>query len=112
MDLHLGTAVAERRSRLADVCGDVAGPEQTPVQLRRRDVADHGAAGTDHLTAGRADAGGPPTCGEDALDIRFAAAGAAVVLDQPHERVDEPRAAAARDRHAPGLDRDARSRGS
>ena len=33
-------------------------------------------------------------------------AGAAVILDQPDERVDEARAAAARNRHAAGLDRE------
>ena len=43
---------------------------------------------------------------EDTLDVAARLAGAAVIVDQPDERVDEPRAAAARNRHPTRLDRE------
>ena len=104
VDLHLGAAVAEAAARGGDGVRRVA--EQAAVELRRRDVRDHGARRADRLAVGGADADGGAVAHDDRLDLGARPARAAVVLDQPHERVGEARAAAARDRHAALLDGD------
>ena len=101
VDLHLGAAVAEA------AFASSSWPSSRPaVELGRRDVRDHRARGRDLLAAGEPHAGRLAVADEHALDVAPGLAGAAVILDQPHERIDEPRAAAARDRHAALLHRD------
>ena len=56
MDLHLGAPVAEAAARRGDGVGRVA--EQAAVELRRRDVRDHGARRADRLAVGGAHADG------------------------------------------------------
>ena len=106
VDLHLGAAVAEAPAALGGRPADHA-VEQPSVQLRRRHVRDHRARRADLLAAGEPHACRAALAHEHALDVAPGLAGAAVILDQPHERVHEPRAAAARDRHAALLDREA-----
>src|SRR5438874_92935 len=100
VDLHLGPAEAESLPRLADVSGKL---EQPAVELRRRDVADHGTACRDGFAVGETDSTPTAVVDEDALDVGLGSASAAVVADQPHERVHESRTAAARNGHSGGL---------
>ena len=80
--------------------------DQAAVELGRRDVGDHRARSRDLLAAGEADTGRLPVAYQHALDVAAGLAGAAVVLDQPHECIDEPSAAPARDRHPAFLNGD------
>ena len=73
--------------------------DQAAVELGRRDVRDHRARSRDLLAAGEADTGRLPVAYQHALDVAAGLAGAAVILDQPHECVHKPSAAPARDRH-------------
>ena len=103
VDLHLRAAVAEPLRRDSDRV-----VEQPPVELRRRHVADHRPRGADRLAAYGAHADGAVRSTAPPRPRRRLEA-AAVLADQRRERVGEPCAAAARDRHAALLHRDARS---
>src|SRR5205085_4714712 len=90
VDLHLRAAVAE---------GHLRSPEEALVELRRRDVRDDRARGADLVSVFEPDSGGGAVPDEHPLDIAPGLTEAAVIADQRDERVDEPRPAAARDRH-------------
>ena len=79
VDLHLGAAVAEA------LCQLLVAVDQAAVELGRRDVGDHRARSRDLLAAGEADTGRLPIAYQHALDVAAGLAGAAVILDQPHE---------------------------
>ena len=64
-------------------------------------------AARDLLAVGEAHALAPARRARAPLDVAAGLAGAAVILDQAHERLHEPRAAAARNRHPALLHRDA-----
>ncbi len=98
MDLHLGAAVAKEARAFTHRGGHGLVGEQPLVQLRRRDVCDDGALGGDALAAGETHADSAPTANEHALDVLARLAHAAVIADQPHERVGKFRSAAARNR--------------
>ena len=104
MDLHLGAAVPELPAALGDRRRRLTF-EQAPVELRRRHVRDHGAAGRDGFAAGEPDADRLAVAYENALDVPARFANPPVVADQLHERIGQPRAAAARDRHPALLNR-------
>ena len=96
VDLHLGAAVPEAASALAERRRDLDLGEEPLVQLRRRHVRDHRAARVDPLAVRQHDAGRAPRPDVDALDVAPGLARAAVVADQLHER----RRAASRRRRA------------
>ena len=105
MDLHLGAAVAEaaaglRRRRPAGRRG--AGRRAGSASRSRSPRA---AASNVSPAVVRTPVAAP-SLHEDRVDLGVRPAGAAVVLDQPHERVGEPGAAALRHRHPALLDRD------
>ncbi len=106
MDLHLGAAVAEAARTLGHGRRHLALVEQPLVELRRRHACDDGALRGDEVAACEADAHGSTMPDEHPVDVLPCLADAAAVADQPHERLGELRAAAARDRHAALLHRD------
>ena len=101
MDLHLRAAVAEAAAELLVTF------EQPAVKLSGRHVRDHCATGAQLLAAGKAHAARAPVLDQHLADVAARLAYATAVLDQAHERVHEPRPAAARDRHAALLDGEA-----
>ena len=105
MDLHVGAPVPEPPAALAEGRRRLFF-EQAPVELRGCHVCDHCFGGRHGLAAREADADRLAFAHEDALDIPPRLADAAVVANQLHERVDEPRPAPSRDRHPALLDRD------
>ena len=104
VNLHLGAAETEALSGFADLGRDVAGPEQTSVQLGRCHVADDSTSGVENTSVRQTHAGRTAAGDDDALDVLARLARAAVILDQPDERVHEARTTAARDGHPAGLD--------
>src|SRR5205814_1629748 len=98
VDLHFRAAVAEAPTEL------VVTLEQTPVELGRGHVGDDGTAGAKLLAVRNAHASRAAVLDEDALDVPSPLARPAMVLDQPHERLDQARTPAARDRHPALLD--------
>ena len=87
--------------------GTVASASRSPVELGRRDVADHRPLGAHLLAGGEPDAVRAARADEHALDVGAGARLAARVLDDADERLHEPRAAAAGHRHPAELERDA-----
>src|SRR5206468_8677429 len=75
---------------------------QRAVQLRRRHVADHRAAGADGASVGDSHA-----AARDPLDLRAGLAGPSLLPDVRDECIGEPLTAAARYRHTALLDGDA-----
>src|SRR6185312_16136111 len=76
------------------------------VELRRCDVADDCSVRTDGVAAYQPYSGRTTRLDEDSLNVTVGLANAAVISDQAHERIDQPRAAAARNRHAARFDRE------
>ena len=96
----------EAAARRRDLRRHVVVAQQPLVELRRRDVADHGRSAAHRPAVREPDADGRPVLDDHTLDVAARLARAAVVPDQRHERVDEARAAATRNRHPALLDRD------
>ena len=100
VDLHLGAAVPEALGALPDRLRNAGAGEEPSVERLRKHVAEDGPRGSDGLTVDGLHADGAAVPDQHALHLGIGLADAAVVADQGHEGVDEPRPAAARDRHA------------
>ena len=106
VNLHVAAAEAETLGGLGDPGRNIDRIEQPPVELRRCDVADDCTLRTDGVAAYEPYSGRTTRLDENSLNVPAGLANAAVISNQAHERIDEPRAAAAGNRHAAGFDRE------
>src|SRR5207247_9234372 len=96
VNLHVAAAEAEALGGFGNLGRNIGAIEQAPVELRRRDVADDCTLGSDRVAVDQPDSGGTTAFDENSLHVTVGLANATVISDQADERIDEPRAAAAR----------------
>jgi hypothetical protein len=105
VDLHARScAVAVAADRALQALVELHAIQQPPVELRWRDVGDHGLARLVALPADR-DADGAPALDEDAIDLGAGVKRPSVLLDDCHERTHQSGRAALDDRHPDLLQR-------
>ena len=105
VDLHLRPPEAKAACGQSDRGGKRHIPQQSAVQLRRQDVADDRPCG-ELVSVHGSNTARAAVLDENSIHLAIRLQHAAVIADQLRQRVDEPRTAAARNRHAAQLDRD------
>src|SRR6266511_1399717 len=106
VNLHVAAAETETSRSLGYPGRNISGIAQALVGLRGRDAADDCTLGSGGVAADKPDSGGTTAFDENSLHVMAGLADPTVISHQADERIDEPRAAAARNRHAAGFDRE------
>ena len=105
VDLHLRPPEAKAARSRFDCGRQRHVSQQSAVQLRRQDVADDRPRG-ELVSVHGSNTARATVLDENSIHLAIRFEHAAVIVDQLHQRVDEPRAAAPRDRHPAQLDGD------